>query len=265
MGDPVIIDAHSHMGPAFEHRRPYLPGVRPDEIIEILDTAGIDKTCLFAPAWEGPEFIDTEYLVANRAIADAAQEYPERIIGYSRVDPNRRQRAIDEMRRGHDEYGFRGLKLHPLWEHFQPNNLKLMAPIAELCAEYSWPIIFHAGYYPTCEPALFIPLAERYPEVNFIVAHLGYAHVADSIIAANLCSNIYLETSGNSTAGAINEVLRQVDVRQILYGSDLPFTDPNDVQSKITLLPGFSDETRRLVLGGNMARLLGIEDPVLVP
>lgn len=250
------------MGPAFSTRPAYLPGVDPDDIIAILDHSGIDMTCLFAPAWEGPEFIDPEYIAANRAIAAAAARYPDRIIGYSRVDPNRRERAIDEMRRGHEEYGFRGLKLHPLWEHFQPNNLHLMAPIAELCADYRWPIIFHAGYYPTCEPALFIPLAERYPEVAFIVAHVGYAHAADAIIAAQLCKNIYLETSGNSTAGVIHEVLSRVDPQQVLYGSDLPFTEPLDVQGKIVLQPDLDPRTRRLVLGENMARLLGIRTPV---
>lgn len=258
----MIIDAHSHMGPAFESKPAFLPGVSPDEIIEILDRSHIDLTCLFAPAWEGPEFIDTEYFVANRAIYEASKRYPERVIGYARVDPNRRQRAVDEMRRGHDEYGFRGLKLHPLWEHFLPNNMKLMAPLVELCAEYKWPIIFHTGYYPTCEPALFVPLAERYPEVNLIVAHFGYAHVADAIVAANLCPNIYLETSANTTATAIAQVLKEVDPSQILYGSDLPFTEPGDVLDKICLQPGITEQAKMQILGGNMARLLGITEPV---
>ncbi len=258
----MIIDAHSHMGPAFDSKPAFLPGVSPNQIIEILDRSGIDLTCLFAPAWEGPDFIDPEYQAANRAIYEAAKRYPERILGYARVDPNRRGRAIDEMRRGHDEYGFRGLKLHPLWEHFLPNNFRLMAPIAELCAEYRWPIIFHTGYYPTCEPALFVPLAERYPEVSIIVAHFGYAHVADAIIAANLCPNIHLETSANTTAGAIAQVLAEVDPRQILYGSDLPFTEPADVLAKIGRQPNLSDQAKRLILGENMARLLGIEQAV---
>lgn len=256
----MIIDAHGHLGPAFSHRPPLLPGVTADDIIEILNRSNIDIACVFAPAWEGPGFIDPEYQRANRAVFDAVQAHPKRLVGYVRVDPNQMAHAVDEMRRGHDEYGFRGLKLHPLWEHFLPNNFRLMDPIMELCQEYHWPIFFHSGYYPTCEPALFIPLAERFPEVPIILGHIGYAHVSDAIIAANLCSNIYIETSANSTADAIQAVLRSLDPKQILYGSDLPFTQPEDVQAKIRLQPTLSHETGELVMGGNMARLLGIAD-----
>lgn len=254
----MIIDAHSHMGPAFVTRPVLQPGVTADDILRIMNRVGIDKACLFAPAWEGPEFVDPEYRQADRAIYEAQKQYPDRIIGYARVDPNRMGRALDDMRRGHDEYGFGGLKLHPLWEHFQANNLRLMAPIMELCAEYRWPIFFHAGYYPTCQPALFIPLAERFPEVNIIVGHLGYAHTADCIVAANTCPNIYLEPSGNSTAIAIREVLAKVSHRQFVYGSDLPFTQPEDVLAKIVNQPGLNEESKALILGGNMGRLLGI-------
>jgi uncharacterized protein len=255
----MIIDAHGHMGPAFETRPPLLKGVVADDIIRILDGAGIDMVCLFAPAWEGPEFIDPEYKQANRAIYEAMKRYPDRIIGVARIDPNFRGKAIDEMRRCREEYGFRGLKLHPLWEHFLPNNFRLMAPVVELCEEYGWPIFCHSGYYPTCEPALFIPLAERYPNVNIILFHLAYAHTSDAIIAANRCSNLFLETSANSTASAIREVLRNVPPTQFIYGSDLPFTQPEDVIGKIVNQPGIDDGTRRLVLGGNIAHLLDME------
>ena len=256
----MIIDAHAHLGPAFRLRPPFLPGVTGEEVVAIMDRAAIDIACVFAPAWEGPQFIDPEYREGNRAIYEATRRFPKRLVGYVRVDPNVRGRALDEMRRGREKYGFRGLKLHPLWEHFQPNNLRLMSPIMELCGAYRWPIFFHAGYYPTCQPAIFIPLAERFPEVPIILGHIGYAHVADVIIAANLCPNIYVETSANSTADAIQAVLERVDPRQILYGSDLPFTQPEDVQAKISLQPTLTDEARPMIMGGNMARLLGIEN-----
>lgn len=258
--EALVIDAHSHMGPAFADKPTYLPGATGDEIVELLDRASIDLACIFAPIWEGPTFVDPDFHQANASIAAAVKRFPDRLIGYARVDPNQRGLAIDELRRCHDEYGFKGLKLHPLWEHFETDNLRLMAPIADFCAEHRWPMFFHGGYYPTCQPALFMPLAERYPDVAFIIAHFGYAHTADAIIAADRYPNIYLETAANTAASAIQEALRRVDPRQILYGSDLPFTDPEDAQEKFRQQPLLTDEARALIFGGNMARLLGLSD-----
>jgi predicted TIM-barrel fold metal-dependent hydrolase len=57
-------------------------------------------------------------------------------------------------------------------------------------------------------------------------------------------------------------VLKEVDPGQILYGSDLPFTEPGDVLSKIRLQPEITERAKAQILGQNMARLLGIAQPV---
>ena len=254
----MIIDAHAHLGPAFQTRPPLLPGVTGDDIVRILDAAKIDKACVFAPAWEGPEFVDPGYEEANRAVYLAVRKHPDRLIGYCRVDPNQMSQAYTEMVRCHDEYGFQGLKLHPLWEHFLPSNAKIVPPILRRCQNYGWPIFWHAGYYPTCEPALFFDMAKEFPRVNHILAHLAYAHTLDAIILSQQCANVFLETSGNSTAQAIGATLRAVGPEKFIFGSDLPFTQPEDVMMKIRLQPGLLAGELDLVMGGNMARLLGL-------
>jgi uncharacterized protein len=255
----VIIDAHTHVGPAFIDHPPLLPGVTGDQIVEIMDRAGIDKACSFAPQWEGPHFVDPEFHQANRAVYESSKNHPERLIGFARVDPHRGPKALDEMRRCHDAYGFRGIKLHPLWEHFAADNLRLLAPILELCGDYGWPTVWHTGYYPTCQPALYMDLAEHFPEINMVLFHLSYAHTGDAIIAANRYPNIHLETAANSLATSIQEVITKVSPRQFLYGSDLPYHDPADVLAKIVKQPLLTAEARDLALGGNMARLLHMD------
>jgi predicted TIM-barrel fold metal-dependent hydrolase len=254
----LIIDAHAHLGPAFQTRPPMLPGVTGEQIVRILDDAEIDKACVFAPAWEGAEFVDPGYEKANRAIYFAVREHPDRLIGYCRIDPNQIQQAEKEMVRCHDEYGFKGLKLHPLWEHFLPSNTKIIRPILRRCQEYGWPIFWHAGYYPTCEPALFFGIAGEYPRVNHILAHLAYAHTLDAIILSQEYANVFLETSGNSTAQAIGATATAVGPEKLIFGSDLPFTQPEDVIMKIKLQPRLSAQDLDLVMGGNMARLLDL-------
>jgi hypothetical protein len=252
----LVIDAHAHMGPAFKSHPPLFPGVRAADIVDLMDSAGIHMACVFAPQAVGAEFFDPTYRRANRAVFRGTEAYPTRLIGVARVDPNRGRVTLDEMRRCHDDYGFRGLKLHPLWEHFHPDDLALMAPIMEACEAYRWPIFCHTGHPPVCQPSLFVPLAKQFPNVDIILFHLSYAHVDDAIAAARLCSNIYLETAGNSPASFIKEVYARLPATKLLYGSDLPYHQPAEVLAKIVNQPDIDAADRALVLGGNIARLL---------
>ncbi len=254
-----IIDSHAHMGPGLlnHESRPLLDAASADAMIRIMDDAEIERACTFAPLLEGGEFEDLTYERANGAIYEASRRFPKRIIGFCRINPNFGQAAIDEMKRCHEEYGFQGLKLHPDWEYFYINS-PVVKPIVEFCQSVRWPVFLHTGYYPLSHPTLLLPVAEAFPSVNFIMAHLSYAHTADAIIVANQCPNVYLEPSGNATAQAIHGVLRVVGPRQFIYGSDLPYTDPLDVQMKIMLQPGLTEGDKDLIMGKTIARLVGL-------
>lgn len=256
-----VTDAHVHMGPGLANNtaKPILMSETAEQLIAVLDDAQINRACTFAPLFEGGDFRDPGYEASNRAIYEACRTYPDRIIGFCRVNPNLGQQALDEMRRCYEEYGFRGLKLHPDWEYFYMHG-QTVRPILDRAAEYGWPVLFHTGYYPLSHPTLAMPLAEAYPSVNFILAHLGYRHTTDAIIVAQRHSNVYLETSGNSTAQAIRDVLTRVGPQQLLYGSDLPYTQPQDVQLKVIHQPSLSAEDRALIMGGTLGRLLGLEE-----
>ena len=254
-----IIDSHAHMGPGLSNHEspPLLDAVSAEAMIRVLDGAGIERACTFAPLLEGGEFQDLTYGRANRAIYEASRKYPDRIIGFCRINPNFGGSAMDEMRRCHDEYGFKGLKLHPDWEYFYINS-PAIEPVVEFCQSVRWPVFLHTGYYPLSHPTLLLPVAEVFPSVNFVMAHLSYAHTADAVIVASRCPNVYLESSGNATAQAIHGVLQAVGPRKFVYGSDLPYTDPLDVQMKIMLQPGLSEGERDLIMGETMGRLLGL-------
>lgn len=255
-----VIDAHVHMGPGLANHAspPLLRAETAEEVIEIFDRSGIDKGCTFAPLIEGGDFDDYEYEKSNRFIYEASKSYPDRIIGYCRVNPNLGQQALDEMARCHDEYGFKGLKLHPDWEYFYMHG-PTVRPVLDRAADYGWPVIFHTGYYPLSHPTLAFPLADAYPTINFMLAHLSYRHTADAIVVAQRCPNVYLEPSGNATATAIGEVLRTLGPGKLVYGSDLPYTDPRDVMDKIRLQPGITSEDIDLIFGGTLSRLLGMD------
>ncbi|MBI4278224.1 MAG: amidohydrolase [Armatimonadetes bacterium] len=258
-GRSIVLDAHTHMGPGLRNHSYELPLdlVEAESLVAVMDEAGIDRAVTFAPLLEGGEFEDPLYERANRVVHEATRRFPGRIIGYCRVNPNFGQQALDEMKRCREEYGLRGLKLHPDWEFFYANS-RVVNPLMERCAEYGWPVFFHTGYYPLSHPALFLPVAKAFPTVPIIMAHLGYRHTADCIVVAHRCPNVYLETSGNSSQVAIQETLKQVGPDRLLFGSDVPYTLAEDVMQKIRTLPGLTKENEARIMGGNMARILGM-------
>lgn len=253
----MIIDAHAHLGPGLANHGEgacEFDATTGEKCVIAMDAAGIDKAIIFAPLYEGGDFVDPDYRRGNAAIHEAVQQFPDRFIGYGRVSPNLQHEAVREWRRCVEEYHMQGLMLHPDWESFWPTNQRLVWPLAEICAEYSLPITFHTGYYPKCQPMLFLPLAEAFPQTPIFLKHIGYQYWRDAIIVARHAPNVYLETAGNSSSGEIMESIKQAGASKVVYGSDLPYLKPQVVLAKIRGLP-ISEESRNLVLGGNVSRI----------
>jgi predicted TIM-barrel fold metal-dependent hydrolase len=252
----MIIDAHVHMGPGLANHQGTcdVDAVTPEQCLTVFDNANIARGVTFAPLYEGGDFVDPDYRKGNAAVHEAAQRFPDRFIPYARVCPNFIKEAMQELRHCIEDYGMQGLMLHPDWESFSPANRRLMWPLAEYCAERGLPITFHAGYYPKCEPLLFLPLAEAFPKTPIFLKHIGYHYWRDAIIVARHTDNVYLETAGNTTSGEIMEAIKQAGAHRVVYGSDLPYIIPEVVIAKITGLP-ISDRDKALVLGENIQRI----------
>ena len=98
----TIIDAHAHLGPGLRNHGEgscEFSAITAQELVAALDRAGIHKAIIFAPLYEGGEFIDPDYRRGNLAIYEAVRQAPERLIGYGRVCPNLQNDAIREWRR----------------------------------------------------------------------------------------------------------------------------------------------------------------------
>lgn len=254
----MIFDAHTHVGPALAYQNSLFSALKGAELVSIMDLAGIEKACVFAPLWIGGEFFDPEFKEANRVVFQATRDFPDRLIGYGRVNPKVGQAAVDELERCIHDYGFRGLKLHPDTEGYKTNDLEILAPLFDLLDQHRLLSFFHSGYFPTCQPALFAPLAQAFPNVPMILAHIGYRHWMDASILAQQAPNIYLETAGNSAPANIYGAIRVVGADRVLFGTDSPYHEPNYCRNKVEMLPGLTDDERQLVMGGNMSRLLGL-------
>jgi hypothetical protein len=102
--------------------------------------------------------------------------------------------------------------------------------------------------------------APEYPDVNFIIAHLGSftddwkAHQQVTYQLARY-PNVYADTSGVRQFRYLVEAIQRAGPHKLLFGSDGPWLHPGLELYKIRLL-GLPAEEEELVLGGNILRLL---------
>lgn len=261
-----MIDAHCHFGPGLRAKAPFgalSEADTPAKLLETLDAVGIERAVIFAPTWQGgwdgDDFVDPAYEAANEAVANAVKAHPSRLIGFARVHPKFGKRAVRELIRGFEEYGFKGLKLDNEADGFHPLDLRLLAPLAEVCRERRAPMIVHTGFHP-CEPLVFLPLAQAFPDVPVILGHMGGRILVDAVITAQHAPNVYLETSGQMP-GYIARAVKQVGAGRIVFGTDIPFNIAKVEVDRIASI-GLSDPDYRAITHDTIAGLLHLAAPV---
>jgi predicted TIM-barrel fold metal-dependent hydrolase len=236
----LIIDAHCHAGKGETMSAPWTSYADPQVTLRRAEEAGIDKTIIFPIS-------NPTYEKANQEIAGLVARYPERFIGFAKHDPvseagKIRRMLTKEVR----EMGLKGLKLHQL-----PTREML-----DTVAELKIPILFHPP-----KVSDFHQIAALYPEIAFIMAHLGsfasanYAEHLAAIDMAKRYPNVYLETSSVVFFEFLELAARELPPEKILFGSDGPLVDSRVELFKIRLLK-LPKEHEAKVLSGNILRLL---------
>lgn len=244
----MIIDFHTHVDEAvaFGWIDP------PEKLVPLLDDAGIDKAVCMTYVDLGADMEPLEYL------ADAISRFPDRLIGFLRVNPNERQMAVEAVRRSVNEFGFRGVKLHPTTTLAHPAD-EATVSLMRLCGELGLPVLFHCGDDPYTTPQAIALGAAEAPDTAVVLGHMGgYFHADDAIAMAERYDNLILETSAIPHPAKIREGIRRVGAKRVVFGSDGPGCNPALEVEKVRGL-GLSPEDEAMVLGGTAQRLMHLE------
>lgn len=238
----MIIDSHTHV----DRFGWYDP---PETIIRLMDEAGIDQSIIMtyvdAPDVDG----SIEY------IAESVRKYPGRLIGYARMNPRRGKDAQLLFRKAMEEYGFKGLKLHPAGNRCHPARQETLELI-RLATRYRAPVLFHCGDEEFTLPLQIAEAAEACPDATIILGHCGgYFHTEDAIRAAERHPNIVLETSAMPYPRLIKKAVERVGASRVLYASDGPGCDPGIEVYKVRLA-GLSADDQESVFYRNIKRIL---------
>lgn len=260
--DAFIFDCHGHFG---EFNGFYIPNTSAEKIVEVLDKVGINKVAISTFA-DGLPFGNE--IVANQAVSS----HPDRFIGYSRVNGNYPEIMRDELTRCFDEFGFKGIKLHPYCDQVLP-SAQGYRPAWEFANERNCSVLIHTWgslrysdpLLEFCFPSKFEQIAKDYPDANLILGHSGgeYDGVLEAIEVAKAFPNVYLDTASSRLyPGVIEMMVKEVGADKVLYGSDIPFLSAVPQIGKV-VNANISEEDKRKILGLNTAKLFGLERPTM--
>ena len=189
--------------------------------------------------------------------------------------------------------GAKGIKLHPGMFAFFPDD-EVMFPAYEKCQELGLPVLADSGAWPTPhilaeypspvamaaqqaaiqygEPKNWSKVAEAFPRLNIVMAHLGSAWWDERVELAQKYPNIYFDTSQGFSApdripysphrglaeADVPRIFRKIGMDRILFGTDFPALAPQPQIEQIMRLP-LTDEEKQKVLAENVKRVYRIK------
>jgi predicted TIM-barrel fold metal-dependent hydrolase len=196
-----------------------------------------------------------DYARANREVASIVARHPGRLIGFACVHARRDAGRVRQIVGEAVRWGFRGVKVH---RYDGPATRE----VCEAARAFRIPILYDV----VGEAHLLDLLAPQYPEVTFIIPHLGsflddwraHERLLDQLVRY---PNLHADTSGVRRFDYLVRAVSQAGARKLVFGSDGPWLHPALELAKIRLL-GLPPAEEAMILGGNLLRLLGARGPL---
>jgi predicted TIM-barrel fold metal-dependent hydrolase len=241
----MVIDAHNHIGGPDKGDGAAQSG---GSLVREMDRLGIERAVVFCFDEVDP---GVSFCRANDRTAAEAAKYPERLVGFARLDPTCGEGALAELRRA-AEIGLRGVKLHPSSQGFSLRDESLREIVAE-AAELGLPMIFDSGKQDS-PGEHFGELAAAFPGAVIIMAHI----YGSCLAAAQEHPSLYVQTTGMPRGEVIAEAVAALGAERVIMGSDSPYLSMAREIEKVEAL-GLGGPERELVMGANMERILSGE------
>ncbi len=239
-----VFDAHAHIGADIDGRTMTAEGMRAR-----MEAAGVKRAIVFP--LNDPNARD-DYSGPNDVIWNAYEEYPDLFVPFFRLNPHRDYEAEFGRCVGR---GFMGLKLHPVSQHFELDDPRVVR-LFEMAAEVDLPVLIHAGFAMQRIVEPLVPTVEANPRLRLILGHSAMIEVLEAARAFEGHPNVLFETSV-VRAKDLYVLFSSLDPSRICYGSDIPYGDlPSTLHATLaaaeaagvpeTALPG--------ILSGNIRR-----------
>jgi hypothetical protein len=225
------------------------------------------------------------------SIAAAVSACPDRIIGAFMFDPTKPEPEA-RIELAFDEMNLRVACLFPAMHHYsvaECEGARIAAAVASARPETA--VLIHCGVLSVGArkklglPSLFdlrysnpldvYKLAAEFPKARFIIPHFGAGMFREALMLADLCPNVYLDTSSSNKwmhyeaahidlKTVFERALEVVGHERLLFGTDSSFFPRGwhsavfEAQHRVLQEIGISGEQAMAIFGGNLRKLLGI-------
>lgn len=234
---------------------------------------------------------------AEHKTVSMCRDHPTRVFGYIGVDPTGEQAAVlEDMDRQLDALpNAVGMKMYPHqmnpYRHWRTDDDVTMAAIAHGAKRGLKTVAIHKAL-----PNGSVPLApyrigedfelavDAFPEIAFEIVHSGMAFIEETAMAIGRFPNVYanLETTTallwqapGRFAAALALLLQWGGPEKILWGTGCTVTHPQHLIEAMWEfgfatdlldrhgIPQIDETVKRMILGGNYARMIGRTIPDL--
>jgi len=190
------------------------------------------------------------------------------------------------------DQGAKGIKMHPGMFSFFPDDEDLW-PAYEKCQELGLPVLADSGPWPVphvlvkfpspvvdatastgidyAQPKNWARVAEAFPRLTIVLAHLGTAWWDERVELAQKYPNVFFDTAqgfaaqdripyGSHRSLAEEDVIRifrKIGVDRIMFGTDFPALSLQPQVEQLLRLP-FTDDEKKMILAENAKRILSI-------
>jgi predicted TIM-barrel fold metal-dependent hydrolase len=240
----MIIDCHCHAGTGDGLTAPWDTRAALQDYLRRASAAGIHRTVLFAA-------FHSNYAIANQEVARIVASRPDRFYGFAFIHAEHDRGRVHELvKTAVERYGFVGIKVHR-------HDAAISREICAVARLFALPVLYDvSGEVSVCEL-----LAQEYPDVNFIIPHLGsfaddwraQLALADHLVRH---PNIYADTAGVRRFDLLEQAVKRAGASKFLFGSDGPWLHPAVELAKIKALQLPANQ-ENLILSRNFLKLIG--------
>lgn len=262
----MIIDFHTHMFPEkiaertianLAEKSGYKPNSDATETgnVKVADKCGTD-ICVVC------NIATNERQTANVNKFAIELNKNERLVSFGSVHPECDCVYFLDLLK---ENGIKGIKLHPDYQNFFIDDIE-MQKIYEEILKRDFVLIFHTGIddgigEPThATPERIKKVISMFRGEKVVLAHMGSYKMYESVYENLLGEDVFFDTSCNENYipfDKFEEMIKLHSADKILFGSDLPWTNPETGINRINML-NISKEEKEKILGINAAKLLGL-------
>tara|TARA_Y100000588_G_scaffold363387_1_gene426013 strand:+ start:2583 stop:3410 length:828 start_codon:yes stop_codon:yes gene_type:complete len=253
-----------------------------DRLLKTMDRLQIERVGLIAMGEIAEDLFlihpPREGCAGNDELAHVIKKHPDRIWGWGFIRLGRHENRVVDRLAG---AGMAGLKFHaPLKPYDDPEFF----PVYDRAQQLGLPCLFHTGIFSppkpmpgqgfrseNCRPVYLETIAQEFPDLKMICAHLGVCWNEEAATICRICTNIYADLSGRVDGWRASKSIQWYQQilywptahQKVLFGSDVhadEMEEALDDYSRIFSGLGWDEDQLRDAFYNNARRLFSGDD-----